>query len=322
MTDPKQVITDAEAHQLYQGHLDAATRLVLEGNTEAFCDYVALPYVYRTGAGEQICETGEEMQQDIGDIHAWLRSIGATDYYRIARRARFVGQDMIEGYHLTYALRGAIPLVEPYSSRMILRRVEGRWLAAMSEHELSKPLFSSHPIRASHGLFSNAWNTESNAATRDQADARPFYQELIDAMSVAQNTHDFDGWYDLFTHPYHVHYNAADHVAETAEDVRPFFDAIYTMMQENGADLLERKASFASFVSDDRLLGYHDTTMTKNGQTRFGPVKSRMIFVLSDAGWKCSSVTNSLSNTGFPGGTFVPTEQLPTMRQIQKRMRK
>lgn len=315
-------LDDAMAMDLYQFHLDASTRLVLEGKTQAYCAHVALPYIFHTGAGEEIVETQDDLAADIQQITDWLHATSATDYHRIARQARFRGPDLIEGYHVTYALRGAIPIVAPYANRMFLRQVDGKWLASYSEHELAVPLYANRAVKSAPGLFAGDWSRENGAATRSQIDALPLYQGLIDAMSDAVNARDFDTWVACFQMPHHIHYNAVDHVVRVPSDVRPFHDTICAEMDKCAADGIVRAADFASFVSNERLLGYHNTTMIKDGDVCFGPIKSRMIFVQTDAGWKCSSITNSLSNTGFPGGAFQPSCLLPTMREIQERMRK
>lgn len=314
--------TNELAHEIYQRLLDISTQHVFDGDTAAFAAYVDLPYIYTTGAGELLCETREELCADVQKIHDWLKSSGATSYHRIARRARFTSSDVIEGFHVTYALIHAVPVIEPYGSRMILRRTDGVWRASLSQHELATPLFSDRPVTPVRGLYSAEWGEEPDRTTRDLTEASTAYQSLIDAMSDANFRQDFDAWIDLFAMPHQIHYNAVDHVVTAPDDLVPFFDALCASMTDLGVDQFIRRTTFAAFITDDRLLGYHDTTMIKDGAICFGPVKSRMIFVHTDAGWKCSSVTNALSNSGFPGGAFQPSAQFPTLRQIRKRMRK
>jgi hypothetical protein len=321
MTDTFQPVASdsTDARDIYQAMLDDTSRLVLNGDADAYCQHVVLPFVLRTSEGETVIESHADMATDILKINTWLQSQGVTDYIRLARTARFLDRDTVEGFHVTYALRNALHVIDPYSNRMILKRgSDGMWRATSAEHELAGALHSWHKPTAVHGAFSAQWSGKVDGL----ADAMPRYQGFLDRNSRHANTRDFDAWVADFTVPYLAHYNAADHHVHSTEDSRAFFDQMIRQIDKLGADQLVRSARHAVFLSPDRIFGYHEATMTKAGAVCFGPIQSRMILVLEDDRWKCSSVTNSLSNTGFPGGDFEPSENLPTLREIQKRMKK
>ena len=79
------------------------------GAAEAYAEHVQLPFVFRTAQGVEVIETKSDLHGDISQLHEWLASQGVTDYHRIARTARYLDADTIEGFHVTYALRGATP---------------------------------------------------------------------------------------------------------------------------------------------------------------------------------------------------------------------
>lgn len=308
-----------EARDIYQSFLDETSRLVLRGEGAAYCAHVVLPFVFRTADGETIIESEADMAADITQINTWLQSQGVTDYVRLARTARFHGPDTIEGFHVTYTLRNALHVMDPYSNRMILKRgQDGQWRTTSAEHELAGALHVWHAPRAAPGTFSADWSGVDDRL----ADAMPHYQAFLDRNSQHANARDFDAWVADFAVPYLAHYNAVDHHVRSAEDSRGFFDQLCDQIAKQGADRLERHARHAVFLSPDRIFGYHEAVMTRAGETCFGPIQSRMILILQGDRWKCSSVTNSLSNTGFPGGDFKLTGNLPTLREIQKRMKK
>ena len=124
------------AVDIYQAYLDVSTRLVIDGEAEAYCDHVQLPFVFRTGAGVEVVETRADLASDIMRAHDWMKQKSVSDYHRIAREAQFLDEETIEGFHVTYALRGAVPVLEPYSSRAILRRTGDSWRVSFAEHEL------------------------------------------------------------------------------------------------------------------------------------------------------------------------------------------
>ncbi|WP_224815494.1 hypothetical protein [Hasllibacter sp. MH4015] len=310
------------AADIFQRHLDATTKLVFAGHVEAFADHIMLPYVFRTAAGEDIAESRDELLSDIRKINAWLTSQGATDFHRIVHKARFLDDTSIEGTHVSYILRGAIPINDPYRSRMILKRDGDTWRAAYSEHELADALFPARDTRPRPGVFLSEDGFGSDPVIHDTARALPLYQGVIDTMSDLNIAGDFEGWMDLFTDPYDIHYEGRDFYATSPLRSRPFFDALVAEMAQCGADRLVREASFAAFLSADRLMGYHQTTMRKGDEVRFGPIQSRMILNATDEGWKCASVTNSLANTDKLGAVFEIADHLPTLREIHGRKTK
>ncbi|MBF9051851.1 hypothetical protein GTA62_17750 [Roseobacter sp. HKCCD9010] len=308
--------------KIYQVWLDETSALLLDGETERFVDQVALPFVMRTTADETVFETREDLIGDMITVTQNLKNQQVTHYIRLVNKARYINHLVIEGWHTTYMLRDAIAVVPPYGSRMILRLEDNAWYLAEAEHELSNRRFPVDVVRSAPGAFQDKWAEPMSDIRATQARAEPVYQAFLDALSETVHDQDFDRWCSYFTIPHNVHYDSVDHLVNTPEDVRPFFDLLCKKMLCYGADRLTRRADYAEFISGDRIYGYHQTTMTKDGDPVFGPVKSRMILCLADGRWKCSEVTNSLSNKGFPGPEFQPSGALPTMREIQERMKK
>jgi hypothetical protein len=310
----------SEAIDIYQTYLDVSTRLVLTGESEAYADHVQLPFVFRTSRGVEIIETRADLITDMQKVYDWLASQHVSDYHRIARKARFLDEDTIEGFHVTYALRGAVPVVEPYDSRVILRRApSGVWAVSFAEHELADALYPNRDSRASHGIFSPRWAGRPADPARDPAQALPLYTQLTAGMSKAASGDDFNAWHALYTKPYTVHYDDGDYTVETPEDVRVFWGILKHSMAMHDADRVNTHPTAAVFLEDDRLLGYHDATLTRDGEVVFGPVRSRMTMTLKDDRWLCSSVANALSMSAFQDGDFVPSPDLPTLREIQQR---
>jgi hypothetical protein len=309
------------ALELYQAHLDLTTPMVFSADTADYCAHAPLPFVFCTGMGTEVIETEADLAADIRQIGDWLRSQGVTDFHRIARAAQFLDDDTIEGFHTTYALRRALPVVDPYESRLILRRSGDVWKASFGQHEIADPLHPHHLGLARPGLFSPGWSRAPGGVRRSQAEALPEYSGFLEEMTAAMLDGDFEGWAALFRFPCDLHYDTGDYTVPTTEAARGVFDTMRTALEKAGADRIERQASFAAFIADDRLLGYHDTSLTGGGTVRIGPIKSRMQLLFEDGRWRCCSATNSLTDTGFPDGRFEPTEILPTMREIQQRMK-
>jgi hypothetical protein len=308
------------ALDIYQAHLDASTRLVFEGAAEAYCEHAQLPFVFRTGEGVEVIETATDLAADIRQIHHWLLSRGVTDYHRIARSARFLDDDTIEGFHITYALQGAIQVVEPYASRMLLRRVDGgTWKTTYAEHELRDALYPGHDARAQHGLFSQTWTHSPSAVTRDQGQALTLYAAQIDAIVEAVNARDFERLLAMYDLPYHVHDTTGDTVVETVDVVRRHYDLFLKIMAEAGADSIRSTTTSAVFVTDDRLLGYHETSLMRGDEARFGPIRARFILIDKDGDWRVKSVANAITTAAVESGRLSLSPAIPTLREIEKR---
>ena len=311
-----------EALDIYQAHLDVSTQLVFTGAAEAYCAHAQLPFVFRTGEGVAVIETVADLADDIRQVHHWLLSRGATDYHRIARSARHLDDDTIEGFHLTYALQGALQIVEPYASRMLLRRGDdGMWRASFAEHELRDALYPGHDARAQHGLFAGTWDRAPTGLSRDQAPALPLYRATIEAVAEAVNRRDFDGVLAHYDLPYQVHDETGDTLVETATVAREHYEMFLKIIAEAGADRIRVNASSAVFLTDDRLLGYHEASLMRGDDLRFGPIRSRFLLIHRDGDWRVKSVANAIAKAVPDAGTLVLSPAIPTLREIEKRTR-
>jgi hypothetical protein len=310
-----------DAIDIYQAHLDMSTRLVFEGAAEAYCAHAQLPYVFRTGEGVEVMETAADLAADVERVHDWLRSKGVTNFHRIARSARFLDDDTIEGFHLTYALQGVIQIVEPYASRMILRRVGDRWKTTYGEHELQDGLYPGHHARAQHGLFAEHWDRPPVTVTRDQSEALALYRSRIDAISEAVNTRDFERLVAQYDMPYRLHDDTGDTVVDSAAMARKIYDLFLKICAEAGADQIRSRVSSAVFLADDQLMGYHETDLMRGDDVRFGPIRSRFLLILKDGDWRVKSVANAISTTAVESGTLHLSPAIPTLRDIEKRMK-
>jgi hypothetical protein len=214
-------VTD-RAVDIYQRHLDVSTRFVVAGDAEGYTVHAQLPFVFRTAMGVEVAETAADMAHDIRRVHEAIKALGATDYFRIARSARFLDDSTVEGFHVTHALRGAVPVFEPYESRMILRLVNGAWKTCFAEHELAHPVLSGRKPHALTGVFSSRWTGADARPAADPAEALPIYRATVGRIASFATDGDFENWIALYTTPHTVHYDTGDDQVETMEDARRY----------------------------------------------------------------------------------------------------
>lgn len=311
-----------DPHVIYQDFLDVTSFGILNGDPEPFIAGVALPLIVRTDADVTILESEEDLRNDTIALIQALKSQQVTHYIRLVKKARYLDEDVIEGWHATYALHNARSVIPQYNSRMVMRRVGKEWRVTEADHELTGRRLPITLLRAAPGCFEAQWAKDKADIIATQARAEPLYQAFIDSMSDAVHDGDFDEWCAHYTFPHEIHYDATDHLAKTPDDVVAFFDLMRQNMKNLGADCMIRTARYAEFLSDDRIFGYHNTVLVSGNRVVFGPVKSRMMLTLEDGRWKCSSVTNSLAQTTPSDAEYTTSATLPTMREIQERTRK
>lgn len=322
MTDLSHAAPMPDPHTLYQDWLDTTSSALMTGDAEGIVRMISIPFIMRTATAELVLESPDDLLSDTRNVIQGLKIQDVTHYIRLVKQARYLDEDTIEGWHTTYVLRNAAAVTPPYSNRMIMRRMEGIWKVCEADNELSGNRFPVTLLRSAPGSFTARWAAAKADISATHARAEPIYQVFLDSMSDTVNTPDFDAWSAHYTYPHEIHYDATDHVAHSPADVRTFFDMLCENMATMGATRMIRTARYAEFLADDRIFGYHNTILVNDTTTTFGPIKSRMMLTLQDGQWKCSSVTNSLSQQTPSEAEYKPSPRLPTMREIQERMRK
>ena len=312
-----------EAAEIYQHHLDVVSNLLLAGEVTECIRHFGLPILIRTQQSEVLFERAEDLMADTQAHSESLRGHGVTNYIRLVKRARRLSETVIEGWHETYVLHNANSILPSYMSHMFLQldETDGLWKVAEAEHELGKLRFPLHAVDSQPGSYAHRWEHQLSDVRAIHTRAEPVYSAFLDVLDRTQNAADFDAWAATFQFPLEAHYDDADRTYPTAESARDFFDAMVVKMR-NGQTKMTRTISSANFISADRILGYHDTIITEDSTRTFGPVKSRMILTLDQGRWLCTSVTNSMAAPDGSTPGFSLSKDIPTMRDIQKRMNK
>lgn len=306
---------------IYQVWLDKVSAAVLDFDPVVLRAAFRLPFLVRTSHAESLCETEADLLNDIETFGNSLKTMGATHYIRLVGKARYISEDYVEGWHTTHTLRGAVTVLPSYKSRTVLQRRDDRWQVTEAEHQLSNASFPIAMPRVDEASFEDKWTDPLPDVRATHARAEPIYQAYLDMLDATVAKGDFDSWTALFTYPHTAHFDNVDHVNGCPSDCRDFFAALLATLAASGPARLVRTTKYAEFVGNNRIVGYHDAIGVANDETVFGPVQSRMILELDGDTWKCSSVTNSVSNDSYPGDRFLPPSHLTTLREIKARMR-
>lgn len=313
-------LTEGAAAAIYQAHLDRVSELIVSNQPNRAAEYFDYPYRVNTVGAETIYETAQDMAEDITGICEFLRAQGATDYIRLTRRAQFLSPDIVEGWHVTHMLRDALSLIQPYESRIIIKRDEGgAWLGVEADHELVNLAYPSRRITAMPGAFAERWARSRHANTVRFKDAILIYEAFLKSYDNATNGDDFDTWCRHMTFPCTMHFQTSDLNVSSREDVRDLFEKHRREVTRPEISGIERRARRASFLSEDRILGYHDTYWVSGDRDVFGPVHCRLILVVDGDFWRASEFTNSIEKAQMIGEGADIYQNLPSLRAVQRR---
>lgn len=306
-----------------QRHLDAVSNHLLLGQIEACAPYFNLPVAIRTLQDECIVETREDLLRDLSRFAQTLAGYETTHYVRLVKSARAINEDVIEAWYETHILRNANQVMPRYLSKMVLRRVGNEWRVIEAEHALHNSSLTMSFIKPTkdHEIREGKFDPPIDMRATN-ASAEPIYRAYLEGLDAATNGRKFDRWVTYFDFPYQAHYDETDHTVENPEQTRIFFDLQLEELDKAPDAVLTRTASSAQFIAADRIVGYHEANMTSGDTVIFGPVKCRMILRLADDNWVATSVTNSLAHQDLLPDAFEVSPYLPTMREIQERMRK
>lgn len=114
---------------IYQENLDQVSAALWDRDLDLLLDHIGIPNRMATSDREIVISSREEMLVAMNDFRDFLADLGATEYRRVARSARFApfAWDTIMGAHDTFITRNGEALRPPIAAGMTLLRIDGRW---------------------------------------------------------------------------------------------------------------------------------------------------------------------------------------------------
>lgn len=314
------VASDLAAREIYQALLDRLSAGVMNGDDALMLDGMSFPFRKTTMSQEFIIETSDDWLSSVHRFRDGLKSQGVNHFIRLATDASFLSENYITGRHMTYMMRNAVSVVEPYENRATLVRVDGKWRFS----EMNSALNNSHwPIslpQVNEGSLSG-WIEEGEEADARRWSTSPvrIYQDFMDRLSKSNLEDDFDTWCAHCAFPHTVHMATVDEVVSEPAHIKPFFDMVTKQIAQYDVDEVDRRTDHAEFISATQICGYHTCNLRSKGVSKLGPVSSRYILERFGTTWKATSITNSVKNTEFPYSIPELSDALVTLRSIQER---
>lgn len=323
MSSTSTVQSDDQALLIYQQCLDTLATALLSGDMDTLAAGFNLPVQMQTLAATMVVETEDELRAGYSKMSDRIRSDGVTHFFWLASSARFLGPDYIEGFHSTHRLRNAEPLVPPFHSRAVLKRIGDTWKIDEIKAQIQN---TSWPIEVPKGVSAPQDPDELTQIVRRDAragasDPLDVYRQFLDEYSAHNMSGDFEAWSAMHLFPHTVHYDSLDQVVKTPEGDREFFDMLSNMLKEKNVTEFRRDPTHAVFLSGNQICGYHEGTMYSGDVQVFGPVKSRIILQRVGPTWFLRSISNSISNTSYPYKVPRVSDKLVPLSKISSRRR-
>jgi len=307
-----------DTKRIAERFLNRQSDIIFAGDTEAYLETVSLPCRRMSLSYDAVVETEDQMRAGITAHQATIKSLGINLFVRRLKASRLLGKRYLEAIYSSHHLRGGTHMIAPYEGRVVLSSEGDDWRMIESQRQIQTSGWAADFKTGQTGTTPPV--TFACDDVRDtQCDPMLAYQRFLDATCAAESDNDFGSYAAHRMFPYTAHADDFDHVIETPEDMRPFFDRIRRMHDGSEGDRMTRTATRAEFVGADLLVGYHTARFYLRGAETREPVASRMILKFVNGTWRLASVANAIHTTTFPWEDFASGAALTTDIDIQKR---
>lgn len=303
---------------IFQTILDEVAEAGAAGDTDGMMRYFSLPYLHEALDTKIMLENQEDLRVGLSAFYETLRGKGVTQMIRLVSQADYLSPNYIEGQYVTHLLRDSRPIVRSYANRAVIRRSGDSWRLTQTFNGFSHKIW---PIRVLY-----VPDDPPDYSTPHQDDARrealeplAIYQSFINRMTQANVAGDKDGYLSMCTLPMWMHMDETDQLIENKQGIYDFCDAVTKLLQDNEVEDMLRIADHAEFVSANEICGYHTAHFLRGGEAVVDPIKSRLLLKRKGTRWFLQSVTNSIKYGEHPYIDPVPTTDLITQLDIQKR---
>lgn len=307
--DPKLILQDL---------LDRQSETGKSGEIDAMMKLYSLPYLHESLDCRIVLETQEDLRIGLEAFYEALRVKGVTQSIRLVSCADYLSPNYIDGTYVTHLLHNSRPVGRSFSNRTVIRRTDDGWKLTQTINGFSHKVW---PIRVFYVPEDQPEFDRDTPedARRDALEPLAIYQSFINRMTQANVAGDKDGYLSMCELPMWMHMDETDRQIDDKQGIYDFCDAVTKLLQDNGIEDFLRIADHAEFVSANEICGYHTAHFLRGGEPAVDPVKSRLLLRRKGTRWYLHSVTNSIKYGEHPFSDPVPTKDLKTLLDIQKR---
>ncbi len=303
---------------ILQELLDKMSETGKAGELHAMMQLYSLPYLHEAIDARVMLETREDLRIGLEAFYEATRSKGVTQVIRLASCANYLSPNYIDGTFVSHQLHNSRPIMRSYTNRTVIRRTDDGWKLTQMVNGFSHKTWPirvfyvpDEPPEYEHGTPEDV--------RREALEPLAIYQSFINRMTQVNVAGDKEGYLAMCELPMWMHMDKSDYQIDDAEGVYAFCDAVTKLLEDNQVEDFLRIADHAEFVSANEICGYHTAHFLRGGEAAVDPIKSRLILRRTGTRWFLHSATNSVQYGAHPFSDPVPTKDLKTLLDIQKR---
>jgi hypothetical protein len=306
-----------DPRNLLQTLLDRYSALCEGGDVEQVLKLFTLPFLHEALDTKIMLETREDLRIGQMALAETMRGKGVTQIIRLASRADYLSPNYIDGVFVTHLLHDSRPIARSYSNRAVLKRSDDGWRFSQITYGFSHKVW---PVRVFYVPEEQPeFDAQADDARREALEPLAIYQSFINRMTQANVADDKEAYLALCELPMWMHMDETDRLIEDKEGIYDFCDAVTKLLQGYQIEDFLRIADHAEFISANEICGYHTAHFLRGGEAAVDPIKSRLILRRTGTRWRLHSVTNSVKYGEHTFSDPVPTKDLKTLLDIQKR---
>lgn len=311
--DPKAILQDV---------LDRMGETVKAGAIEQAMQLYSLPYLHEALDARVMLETREDLRIGLDSFANAMHAKGVTQVIRLVSSAEFLSPNYIDGTFVSHQLHNSRPIMRSYTNRTVIRRTGEGWKLTQMQNGFSHQTWPIRIYSVPEDLPDEVPDCETGTpddARREALEPLAIYQGFINRLTQANVAGDKDGYLAMCALPMWMHMDETDRLIEDAQGVYDFCDAVTKLLEDNHVEDMLRIADHAEFVSANEICGYHTAHFLRAGEPAVDPIKSRLLLRRTGTRWFLHSATNSIRYGTHPFSDPVPTKDLKTLIDIQKR---
>ena len=303
---------------ILQELLDRMSETGKSGELTDMMQLYSLPFLHEAIDARVMLETREDLRIGLEAFYETLRAKGVTQIIRLVSQADYLSPNYIDGTFVSHQLHNSRPIMRSYTNRAVIRRTDEGWRLTQIVNGFSHKIW---PIRVFYVPDEpvEAEERSPDDVRREALEPLAIYQSFINRMTQANVTGDKDGYAAMCQLPYWMHMDEGDSLIDDVAGIHAFCDDLSKMLERHEVEDMLRIADHAEFVSADEICGYHTAHFLRDGKPVIDPIKSRLLLRRKGTRWFLHSVTNSIKYTERMYQNPIPTKDLVTQLDIQKR---
>ena len=284
--------SDRHAARILQAVLDDLTRAIWNNDPVLLRQLTADPHTIMTKEGVKVFHHDDALDKALSAYSASIHALGVTEYERSVSRARFVGNDVIEGQYRSWFLNELRDVYPSFDAHMVLVRQGNRFVMREARNHVDHDQW---PLLSEDGTASGM--VPPSAGAFDDAEFAAF----LDDISTPFSTRDITLWRARMVLPFSMVTAQGPVTLVTEEDVRRNYDLYLTAVDVLQLDTVDRMPMGFEICDENTVIATYRTELLSQGKRQAEPYTSSALLHRTPDGWKMSSIMNARGHHPWTG---------------------